>query len=70
MGAKKQTPEDRAAASAKYDRIMGQANEFERLLGLPEETVMADPRYGVSLTPDQADAVLATLRLVLDGTGA
>lgn len=68
MAGKRETAEDRAAASAKYDRIMGQATEFERLLGLPEESVMADPRYGVSLTPDQADAVLATLRLVLDGT--
>lgn len=56
---KKAQAEKRAALRPRID---AQCDAFAEILGVDAEEIMFDPLYGVSLTPDQADAVLDRLR--------
>lgn len=42
-------------------RIDDQADKIAELIGVDPETVMSDGNYGVALTPDQMDKLLALI---------
>jgi hypothetical protein len=51
----------RSHDSERQRRIDDQADKVAELIGANPETVMSDGNYGVSLTPDQLDKLLALI---------